>query len=619
MPAAGAGREDSRRGQPSGWSRRETIALVALVAGAAAWRWLAWTRTAVLFDDGPRFLAIARAIDAGWWPAALRDSFHPLYPASAALAHRLLRAPDTAAGWETAAALVSVLGGAAAVAFLYLFLRDAFGRAVASGGALLLAVQGRAVEYASDVQSDGPYLGLYAAGLWAGWRAWRSGSPALAALAGIASGLAYLTRPEGLGLALVLAALGVASIVRRRWTPRAGAGWLVALGMATALCAAPYVVALHALTGEWTLTHKKSVAALVGAERGVTPGAPVRPRPAPPPESVTPAPAPAPAGATATPAPAPPEATATPGAAAGTPARSEAQAPVSPPAPAPAAGSEPDAPRPPWLDALGLGTPLTVRREDMAPAYLEQDGLRVALAPSAPRRAFEALRMLVRHAKSSLGYGVLALACAGLVACRGRPGARGVYVLASILLYAGVLYALTASSGYVSRRHALPPLLPLFGYAGAGALAAGAWLARAARAPERGVLAGALVVAVFAAGEVAGGRAPKRLDALAGRRAAEWLRDHAPQRGRLAASRQRLGYYAEMPYVPLAGIADGALGRYLSRVGARYVLIEEPGRLEALRRAEGDAVRVLHRVELAGEQAWVLERQAPAEPGSARR
>ncbi|MEB2346804.1 MAG: glycosyltransferase family 39 protein [Deltaproteobacteria bacterium] len=605
MPAAGAGREDSRRGQPSGWSRRETLALVALVAGAAAWRWLAWTRTAVLFDDGPRFLAIARAIDAGWWSAALRDSFHPLYPASTAWAHRLLRAPETAAGWETAAALVSVLGGAAAVAFLYLFLRDAFGRAVASGGALLLAVHGRAVEYASDVQSDGLYLGLYAAGLWAGWRAWRGGSPAWAALAGVASGLAYLTRPEGLGLALVLAALGVGSIVRRRWTRRAGAAWLVALGTATAACMAPYVVALHALTGEWTLTHKKSVAALVGAERGVTPGAPVRPRRAPPPESVEPAPA-------------PPEATATAGPATRTPARSEAQAPVDPPAPAPDR-AETQALRPPWLDALGLGTPLTVRREDMAPAYLEQDGLRVALAPSAPRRAFEALRMLVRHAKSSLGYGVLALACAGLVACRGRPGARGVYVLASLLLYAGVLYALTASSGYVSRRHALPPLLPLFGYAGAGALAAGAWLARAARAPKRGVLAGALVLAVFAAGEGAEGRAPKRVDALAGRRAAEWLRDHAPQRGPLAASRQRLGYYAEMPYVPLTGIADGALGRYLSRVGARYVLIEEPGRLEALRRAEGDAVRVLHRVEVAGEQAWVLERQAPAEAGSARR
>lgn len=607
MPAETAGRGSHRRERPAGSARLEAFAFGALVAGAAAWRWIAWTRTAVLFDDGPRFLAIARAMDAGWWSAALRDSFHPLYPALSAAMHRLLGAPDTAADWETAAALVSVLGGAAAVAFLFLFLRDAFGRGAAFCGALLLAAHGRAVEYASDVQSDGLYLGLYAAGLWAGWRAWRGGSPAWAALAGVASGLAYLTRPEGLGLALVLAALGVASIVRRCWTLRAGAAWLAALGIATAACMAPYVLALHALTGEWTLTHKKSVATLVGAERGVTPGAPVRPRRERPREPSPPEPAQAGRGEQAPPGPTAP-----------TPAGSEAPAPSGPAAPRPA-GSEPVAPPPPWLDALGLETPVSVRREDLELAYLDQDGLRVALAPSAPRRAFEALRMLARHGKSSLRYGVLALACVGLIPCRGRPGARGVYVLAAVLLYAGVLFALTASSGYVSRRHALPPLLPLFGYAGMGALAAGAWLARAARAPERSALAAALVLAAFVAGEVAVGIAPKRLDALAGRRAAEWLRDHAPERGRLAASRQRLGYYAEMPYVPLAGIADDALGRYLSRVGARYVLVEGPERLEALRRAEGDAVRVLHRAEVAGEQAWVLERRSPDDAGSVRR
>jgi len=546
------------------------IAFAALFAAAAVLRWLVWTRTAVVFDDGPRFLAIARAMDAGWWSAALRDSFHPLYPALTALTHRLLGAADTAAAWESAGALVSVLGGAAAVGFVFLFLRDAFGRGPAWGGALLLAAHGRAVEYASDVQSDGLYLGLFAAGLWAGWRAWRTGSACLAAVAGAASGLAYLTRPEGVGLALVLAGLGVASMVRRRWPVRAGARWLAALALATGACMAPYVVALHQLTGEWTLTHKKSMATLVGAQAAATPGAPAR----------SPRRAPRAAG---------------------------------PPASGPQAAAAPEAP--PWLDALGLSAPVAVASEDMAPEYLEQDGLRVALAPSAPARAFEALRMLVRHSRSSLGYGVVALVALGLLACRGRPGPRGAYVLASVGLYVGVLYALTASAGYVSRRHALPPLLPLFGYAGVGALAAGAWLARAARAPQRSALAGALVLAGFAAGELAGALPPKRLDELAGRRAAEWLRDHAPARGRLAAARQRLGYYAEMPYVPLAGVADDALDRYLSRAGARYVLVEEPGQLEALRRAEGDAVRVLHHVEVAGEQAWVLERREAADAG----
>ena len=596
MPATRAGR--------AGSSGVEAFAWLTLVAGAAALRWLAWTRTAVLFDDGPRFLAIARAMDAGWWPTALRDSFHPLYPALTAGAHRLLGLPDTPAGWESAGALVGVAGGAAAVGFLFLFLRDAFGRAPAWAGALLLAVHGRAVEYGSDVQSDGLYLGLFTAGLAAGWRAWRSGAPAWAAAAGGAAGLAYLTRPEGIGLAFVLAALGLASVLRGRWTPRAGVAWCAALLLATAACAAPYVFALRAYTGVWTLTHQKSLAVLVGAEEGATPGAPAPASPAAPSHATPGAAAPVPAPAAPPGAPPRPEPPPSPGSGVAPTARG------SPPSGPSAAAQVP----PPWLDDLGLDTPAPAQ-DEMAPGYLAQDGLRVALAPSAPARAWEAARMLMRHARSALQYGVSVLAVVGVLACRGRLGARGLYALAVAAFYLGVLYALTVSVGYVSRRHALPPLVALFGYAGIGALVLGGWRARAAGAPSRRALAGARVVAVFAGGELVGSLEPKRLDELAERRAAEWLRANAPARGTLAASRQRFGYYAGMPFVPLAGIADDALGRYLSRVGVRYVLIGDADRLEALRLAEGGAIRVLHHVAVAGEQAWVVERATAAPTG----
>jgi hypothetical protein len=581
VAASGAGR--------GAGSRAEAWAFAALVAGAAALRWIAWARTAAVFDDGPRFLAIARAIDAGWWSAALRDAFHPLYPLLTAATHAVLRRPDAAAGWEAAGALVSVLGGAAAVGFLFLFLRDAFGRGPAWCGALLLAVHSRAIEYASDVQSDGLYLALFAAGLWAGWRAWRERAPGWAAFAGAMAGLAYLTRPEGLGLALVLGALGTLSIAAQRWPWRAGARWLAALALATGVCMAPYVAALHALTGTWTLTNKKSVTAMARAEVERTPGAPAPASPAP---AATPAPPVAAPGAE------PP-----PGATAAAPAT---------PRPAPPGGPSEPAP-PPWLDALGLSAPVAVDASWMTRDYLEQDGLRVALAASPAARAAEAVRMLVRHGKSALRYGVVVLAALGLAAAWGRPGARGLYVAAIVGAYVVVLYALTASAGYVSRRHALPPLLPLFGYAGLGALAAGAWLGRAAGAPRRAALTGALVLAGFMAGELFLQRAPKRLDELALRRGAEWLRAHAPGPGRLAAPRQRLGYYAELPFVPLGGIADEALDRYLSLAGVRYVLLDERESVEALRRAGaepgagGGGVRVLHHVEAAGREAWVLE------------
>lgn len=566
-PAPGAGRAGSGAGMGRG-----ALALAALAGAAALLRWLVWQRTVVLFDDGPRFLAIARAIDAGWWSAALRDSFHPLYPALAAGLHRALGLPDSARAWEDAAAAISAAAGAATLVFLFPLLRDAFGRGPAWAGAILLAVHARAVEYGSDVQSDGLYLACFAAGLWAGWRAWRTGRAGWAAAAGLGSGLAYLTRPEGLGLGLVIGALGLGAIARGRWRLGAGLAWLGALGAAILLCVAPYAWALHEVTGTWALTHKKSVAALASAEVLATPGAPAAARPP---------------AAPASPARPPPPA-----------------APARPAGPAPRA----PAPSPPWLDALGLEAPPAVAPEEMSAEYLAQDGLRVAFAESRGARAWEALRMLARHLRGALRQGVLALVLIGLWASRGRPGPRAGYAFAVLALYLVVLYALTVSAGYVSRRHALPPLLPLFGWAGVGVLAAGAWAAAAVRAPARRALGAALVLAAVAGGDLAGQWAPKRADELPARRAAEWLREHSPAPGRVAASRQRLGYYAELPFVSLAGVADHALGRYLSRVDARYVLVDDPQQLLALRRTEGATVRVLHEVEAGGGRAWVVER-----------
>ena len=84
-------------------------------------------------------------------------------------------------------------------------------------GAALLVVHSRAVEFSSDVQSDGLYVGLFAAATWLAWRAIGSRRASLAAGAGVAAGLAYLTRPEGLGVALVLAAWAGGAWLSGRW------------------------------------------------------------------------------------------------------------------------------------------------------------------------------------------------------------------------------------------------------------------------------------------------------------------------------------------------------------------------------------------------------------------
>lgn len=237
---------------------REAGAIVALTVLAAVLRSLAWSRTGALFNDGPIFLGLAQLMDEGLYAQAVAHPYHPLYPLAARAVHVGF------ASWETAAVSVSVLAGAASVPLLYALLRSISGVRLAAVAAFVLAVHPYAVAHSSDVQSDGLYLALFLAAAALLWRAVRSTRASVAAVAGVASGLAYLARPEGLGVAAfgILWALspGMRAPLRRRVL------WLTALAAGAALVTAPYLGALRAQHGSWVLTGKKSLARLGGLD-----------------------------------------------------------------------------------------------------------------------------------------------------------------------------------------------------------------------------------------------------------------------------------------------------------------------------------------------------------------
>ena len=217
-----------------------------------------------MFNDGPAFLALTQALAAGDWASALAHDYHPLYPFATLVLGLLTGA--TGDGYVSAAVAVSILSGTVAVGCLYAFLRSAFGLPAAFLGALALAVHPYAVRFSSDVQSDGLYLALFLAAVAFAWAALRDVRPALAGWTGAFAGLAYLTRPEGIGVALASAGLaGLAALrgdgPRIRWL-----GWLAALAGGLALVTAPYLVSLRLETGAWQLTKKKSVTRFAGLE-----------------------------------------------------------------------------------------------------------------------------------------------------------------------------------------------------------------------------------------------------------------------------------------------------------------------------------------------------------------
>jgi dolichyl-phosphate-mannose-protein mannosyltransferase len=261
-------------------------------------RVIRWHQTAAMMNDGPEFIRLAQAMAAGDWHSALSHPYHPLYPFAVRVAH--LFSPD----WERAAVGVSVVAGAAAVVALWALLREAFDARVAATGAFLLAVQPVAIELA-DVQSDALYLALFVASAAFLLRAYLRESGSNAALAGVCAGLAYLTRPEGVGTVLVGGALAAFELARRQWDLSRALRLALPLGIAAALVMGPYVAHLSIQAGRPTLTAKKSVTHMIGVsgegarpEKAIDPLLAAHPELAPLPRGVRPfRDAPAPQGA----------------------------------------------------------------------------------------------------------------------------------------------------------------------------------------------------------------------------------------------------------------------------------------------------------------------------------
>jgi len=223
-------------------------------------------------------------------------------------------------------------------------------------------------------------------------------------------------------------------------------------------------------------------------------------------------------------------------------------------------------------------------------------------------RWIHALGELYTAAAPAFRFELLPFLALGIFACRGRPGGRAAFVAGLAGLYGVVLLALGLTAGYVSRRHALPPLVPAVGYAAVGLWAAADLLA--ARAPGRLRRARAPLTAVLVAAALLllpADLRPRRAERLAERRAAEWLRARPELAGPVAAGRLRVAYYAGERFVPLPSAPERGMVAYLRGRGARYVIVDEAevDDHRGLGEALSGPLRLLHREQAGGRSAAI--------------
>jgi 4-amino-4-deoxy-L-arabinose transferase-like glycosyltransferase len=239
-------------------------ALLVVIIGAVAVRLWSWSWAMQMTNDGIDFLWQAQRLLAGEFELMLRHPYHPL---TGALIAALSWLPG---GVMTGAVAVSALSGALIVLAAHDIARMAFPHLRHAGlwAAVLAAVHSRTIIYTSDVQSDGLFLALF---LFAIRMAFASVERGVCrrrmAAAGLLTGLAYLTRPEGLFVALPLG-LWALSAWRRAEPSRAR----VVSGVATfalvlVVVALPYVMTVRHYTGTWGISMKPSLSA-VGLSQG---------------------------------------------------------------------------------------------------------------------------------------------------------------------------------------------------------------------------------------------------------------------------------------------------------------------------------------------------------------
>ena len=261
--------------RPAWRSRRWMLGILLIALGL---RGIAWIRFDPVAFDSAVYFEMADLLRAGQWSQALGYAYPPLYPILIAGTQVL------GASAETGGFLIAL---AASLLILYLLpaiTRITVGEPAAWAAAFLWAVHPQAVLLGAQALSDTPTVLCCALALWMGMRALMERRMAWALGAGVASGLAYLFRPEGIEPALALAALYFLATpstlapeqgssapgpdtrpLPRRTCPRVlrRTTWVIAPLVGWAIASTPYIIHLSIEAGSLTFSKKKSTASIL--------------------------------------------------------------------------------------------------------------------------------------------------------------------------------------------------------------------------------------------------------------------------------------------------------------------------------------------------------------------
>ena len=223
--------------------------------------------TYVIRNDSVAFMQNAKFFAGGDFLSGLRHDYHPLYSFLMAVMYKVI--PDM----EISGTIVSVLFGTLTVIVFYLIGKSVFDRKISFVSSVILALHPYAVRFSVDIISESTYFFFFISAFGLGYFALAKRRYYLFALTGICSALAYLVRPEGIGIILIVAGWCILKDLARFkivWKEKIASILIIIVSFF--VFSLPYLVYIKNERGAWSLTKKKDLSKIVGVDAVLSSG-----------------------------------------------------------------------------------------------------------------------------------------------------------------------------------------------------------------------------------------------------------------------------------------------------------------------------------------------------------
>lgn len=237
----------------SDMQRRDWICLGIILIGAILFRLIFMANFGAVGFDEVNYLKLAAAAKMNGLNHVLHTYWPPICPLAVALFSYLI--PN----FELAGRLFSILCASMVIVPIFFFVKSHFDKNIAFISALFIAFFSFSAYFSARAETEFIYSIVAIGGILIGWNVLKNKKLTKAFVVGVLFGLAYLTRPEGIGFLITFWVISLVVIISQIINKKKVLPYIMIIllsGTGIAIVSFPYLLFLRQATGTWTISTK---------------------------------------------------------------------------------------------------------------------------------------------------------------------------------------------------------------------------------------------------------------------------------------------------------------------------------------------------------------------------